>query len=350
MRKIAARARHLGRAGGVLLLLAGLIFLAGCQGASIAASSEQQKQPGTLSVANETMDFGNVTAHASSLSETVINTGGSTVTISQITITGTGFSLSGIAAPVTLAAGQKTSFSVTFSQTSAASASGSVTITSNASDPTLTIPLSATGIAAYGALTVNPSRLALGNVVVGSSGTASATLTANGTSVTVTAVNTNDEAVFSLSGLSLPVTIAAGESVPFTVSFSPQTTGAASSTLTFTSNARPSSTTEALTGTGTAPPTHTVDLSWEASTSTNISGYNIYRTVYSRSCGSFSKINLELNTSTVYTDSTVMDGMAYCYGVKAVNAREEESDYSNIVINVRIPASRKSGDMWGTLQ
>ena len=351
MRKTAARVGHLGRAGGGLLFVAGLIFLTGCQGVSIGAPSEQQKRPGTLSLANETLHFGNGTARAdSSLSETVTNTGGATVTISQITIRGTGFSLSGITAPVTLAAGQSTSFRVAFSQTSAASASGSVTITSNASNPTLTVPLSATTIAAYGVLTVNPSALALGNVVVGSSGTASATLTANGASVTVTAVNTNDGSMFSPSGLSLPVTIAAGESVPFTVSFSPQTTGAASSTLTFTSNAQPSSTTEVLTGTGTARPTHTVNLSWEASTSNNISGYNIYRAVYSGSCGSFSKISAEVITGTVYTDFTVMVGTAYCYGVKAVNAKGEESDYSNIVINVQILAPPRAEIGGGRLQ
>jgi len=79
-------------------------------------------------------------------------------------------------------------------------------------------------------------------------------------------------------------------------------------------------------------------LSWDASTSPNISGYNIYRAVYSGSCGSYSKINAVLNTSTLYTDSTVVDGTSYCYAATAVNSSEEESGYSNIVSNVQIPA------------
>jgi hypothetical protein len=122
------------------------------------------------------------------------------------------------------------------------------------------------------------------------------------------------------------------------VTFSPQVTGAASATLTFTSNAQPSTTTETLTGTGTPAPTYDVALSWTASTSPNISGYNIYRAVYTTSCGTFTKINSALNASTVYTDSVVVDGTNYCYATTAVNTSNEESGYSNIVPNVQIPA------------
>jgi len=190
---------------------------------------------------------------------------------------------------------------------------------------------------AAGQLTVTPTTLALGNVMEEASGTAPGTLTASGADVTVTAASTNNS-IFSVSGLSLPVTIPAGQSAPFTITFSPLTTGAASATLTVASNAQPATTTESLTGTGTAAPTRTVSLSWEASTSSNISGYNIYRAVYSSSCGSFSKINAALNTGTLYTDSTVVDGTSYCYAATAVNSSHDESGYSNVVSNVQIPA------------
>jgi hypothetical protein len=325
--------KHLGKVAGTLLLLAGLTSIVGCQGVSAAGS------PGTLASNPSSLSFGSVTVGSKqSLSETVTNSGGASVTISQVAISGSGFSLSGITAPVTLTAGQSAAFSVAFAPTAAASASGTVTITSNASDPTLTIALSGTGTAGAGQLSVSPTTLALGSVVVGTSGTASGSLSASGASVTVTAASTNDS-VFSVGGLSLPVTISAGQSLPFTVTFSPLTTGAASATLTFTSNAQPSTTTEALTGTGAPAPTHTVDLSWDASTSANISGYNIYRAVYTGSCGAFSKINSQLNTSTLYTDASVTDGTSYCYAATAVNSSNEESGYSNVVSNVQIPAS-----------
>src|SRR5262249_39740084 len=133
-----------------------------------------------------------------------------------------------------------------------------------------------------------PNSLAVGNVVVGTSATASGNVTAPGNDLTITAASTNN-AQFSIGGISLPATIPSGQSIPFTVTFSPQVTGTATATLTFTSSAQSSTTTEALTGTGTPAPTHIVSLSWNASSSPNVSGYNIYRAVYTNPCGSFSK-------------------------------------------------------------
>ncbi len=189
-----------------------------------------------------------------------------------------------------------------------------------------------------GQLAVTPSALTIGSVSTGASGTGSASLSASGADVTVTAATSNNSQ-FSVSGLSLPVTIAAGKSLPFTVTFSPSTAGAANATLTFASNAQPSTAAETLSGTGVAGPTHTVNLSWNASSSSNISGYNVYRAVYSTSsCGSFARINSTLNTGTLYTDSSVSDGTSYCYVTTAVNTSSEESGYSNIVSPVQIPA------------
>jgi len=292
---------------------------------------------GALGSNPTSLSFSSVTVGSKqTLSETVTNTGGSSVTISNVAISGTGFSLSGITAPVALAAGQAATFSVSFAPPSAGSVSGSITITSNASNPTLTIPLSATGVVAVGTLAVAPTTLNAGSAVVGTSGTASGSLTASGASVTVTAASTNNS-VFSVGGLSLPVTISAGQSVPFTVTFSPKTTGAVSATLTFTSNAQSSTTTESLTGTGLAAPTHTVNLSWNASTSSNIAGYNVYRAPFTTSCGSYGKVNSVLDTGTLYSDSSVVDGASYCYATTAVNTSNEESGYSNIVSNLQIP-------------
>lgn len=85
--------------------------------------------------------------------------------------------------------------------------------------------------------------------------------------------------------------------------------------------------------------THTVDLSWTASTSADISGYNVYRALYTTSCGSFSKINAVLVTSTSYTDSEVNNGKSYCYATTAVDMSNRESGYSNVVTDIQIPAS-----------
>lgn len=83
---------------------------------------------------------------------------------------------------------------------------------------------------------------------------------------------------------------------------------------------------------------HTVDLSWSASASPDISGYNVHRAVYTDSCGSFHKINRVLITATSYTDSEVADGASYCYATTAADVNNRESAFSNIVANVQIPA------------
>ena len=295
--------------------------------------------PGALGANPTSLDFGTVqVGNNQVLSETVTNTGGSSVTISQVAASGAGFKLSGLSTPVTLAAGQSANFNVTFTPTAAGTASGNATVTSDGTNPSLTIPLAGTATVAAGLLSATPATLAVGSVFVGASGTASGSLNASGANVTVTAASSNNSS-FTISGLSLPAVITAGHSAAFTLTFSPQVAGAASATLTFTSNAQPVTTTAAATGTGTAAPTHSVSLSWGASSSPNISGYNIYRAIYTGSCGSYSKINgSTLDTLTTYSDGSVTDGTNYCYATTAVNSSSEESGYSNIVSNVQIPA------------
>lgn len=294
--------------------------------------------PGTLTANPTSLGFGSVqVGNSQTLSQTVTNTGGESVTISAV-LASTGFSVSGITTPVTLAAGKSQTFSVTFTPTAAASASGTLTVSSNASNPTLTVGLTGTGTTATGVLAVSPTTLALGNVTVGSSGTASASLNASTASVTVSAVSSSNSQ-FSVTGLTLPVTIPSGQSAGFTVTFTPTSAAAASGTITFTSNGSPTTTQLGVSGTGVAAQTHTVSLSWTASTSSDISGYNIYRAPYTTACGSFAQINPSLDANTAYTDASVVNGSAYCYAATAVNTSDAESGYSNIVSNVQIPAN-----------
>jgi fibronectin type 3 domain-containing protein len=80
-----------------------------------------------------------------------------------------------------------------------------------------------------------------------------------------------------------------------------------------------------MTGTGTPPAQHTVDLSWTASA--NAVGYNIYRGTVSG--GPYTMINTSLDGSTAYTDSTVTSGTTYYYVATAVDGSSNESGYSN---------------------
>src|SRR5207302_3104879 len=80
----------------------------------------------------------------------------SSVTISQASVTGTGFRIGGLSLPLTLAAGHSVSFSVKFAPQSSGSVSGKVSILSNAANPALYVPLAGTGTTA-GQLSANPS-------------------------------------------------------------------------------------------------------------------------------------------------------------------------------------------------
>jgi hypothetical protein len=86
-----------------------------------------------------------------------------------------------------------------------------------------------------------------------------------------------------------------------------------------------------------APSVHSVNLAWAASTTPNVSGYNIYRAVYAGSCGHFSKIASVRGTNALFLDSDITGGASYCYAVTAVSSTNEESVYSNVVSNIQIP-------------
>ncbi|HUY14245.1 MAG TPA: hypothetical protein VMX16_11545 [Terriglobia bacterium] len=80
-------------------------------------------------------------------------------------------------------------------------------------------------------------------------------------------------------------------------------------------------------GSLTAPPSHSVSLSWTASTSTGILGYNVYRSLTSG--GPYSKLNSTPVSGTTYLDSSVIAGQTYYYVATAVGQGNVESAYSN---------------------
>ena len=290
--------------------------------------------PGTLSANPTSLSFGNVqVGHNKSLSETLTNTGGSNVTISQDTVTGTGFSVSGLNLPLTLTPSQQVTFSVIFTPQSSGNVNGNLTIISDGSNPSLVIPLSGTGTPA-GQLSVTPASLDFGNVVVGNNASLPATLNATGASVTVTSGNSSNSE-FTFSGLTFPVTIQAGNSAGFTVTFTPQAAGVANATLTFNSDAANSPTVQTLTGNGTSPTQHSVLLSWVASITPGVVGYNVYRG--NTSGGPYSKID-SLDPDTSYTDTSVANGKTYYYVTRAVDSSNQESVNSNEAVAV-IPPS-----------
>lgn len=293
-----------------------------------ATGSGQTATPGFLN-APSSMNLGSVAIGASqSQALTLSNTGGSSLAISSASLTGAGFSMSSLVLPYSLAAGQSVALSITFSPTAAGSANGTLALTSNASDPSIAVTLGGSGAspATTGKLAVTPASMSFGNVDVGSTQAQSGSITASGGSVTLSS-SSSSNSQFTLSGLTLPATIAAGQSIPFTLTFAPTAPGAAAATISFFGGTSISAA-ESVSGNG-ATIQHIVALSWNPSNSTSVSGYNVYRST--AAAGPYARVNPSLNSALSFSDSTVQSGQTYYYVTTAVDATGAESSYSNQV-------------------
>ncbi len=248
-------------------------------------------------------------------------------TIDSFQVNGSGFSISAPAAPLVLAGGQSVTVNISFSPLSSGLIGGSVFV----AGPNINVPLVGTGVTSVvGKLIVSPTSLNFGNVNVGSSTTQPSSVSATGGSVTISA-ETNNNPQFQMTGISLPVTIPAGQTLAFDVVFAPTQSGSTSGSLAFASNASNALSTEAVSGSGVATQ-KSVNLSWNASSS-SVAGYNVYR---GSSIGAYSKINSSMDPSTTYTDSTIASGATYYYAATAVNSTGQESAYS-AAIKVAVP-------------
>jgi len=161
---------------------------------------------------------------ATNTTVTLSNSGASDLSITQATLSGAGFALSDLTVPLTLRAGDSTSATVRFAPPSNGSFTGSVTFatTSNQVNGTVVLNFSGAGASVSpGTLSPNPASLGFGNVPVGNGSNLSETLTnVGGSAVTISQANVTGGA-FSISGLTLPLTLTANESVTFTATFTP---------------------------------------------------------------------------------------------------------------------------------
>jgi Abnormal spindle-like microcephaly-assoc'd, ASPM-SPD-2-Hydin len=269
------------------------------------------------------LSFGNVEVGVSStLAAVVTNTGQRKVVLDGWQTEGAGFSVSGATFPLVLPAGKALKLDITFKPQAVGPVGGS----SFVSGPNLNIAFTGIGIGVGSPeLAITPFTLSFGDVVVGAIEKRTVELSAIGGGVTISSVSSSNSQ-FAVLDTSFPLTIPVGRSVSVTVAFTPQSNGTPSATLSFASNAADSPARSGLTGTGTAA---FVSLSWIASTSPEVMGYNIYRKA--SLAGSYAKINSRVDPDTTYTDATVVHGTTYYYATTAVNSKGKESDYSNRV-------------------
>jgi len=309
----------------------------GSASGSISVSSNSPNSPMTIALTGtgtqpeigaipSSAPFGNVTVgNTNSQTITLTNGGTANLTISQGSVSGNGFKITGLSTPLTIQPGGNATFNAVFTPTGAGKVTGSVSLANDAPSSPYTIALSGTGVTQTQVLTFNVSGLSFGNVSVGSNSSLPATLTNTGNaSVTVSSSNTTG-AGFTVSGVSPGETLNPNQSIPVTVQFAPSAAGAVNGNLTIVSNATDSPTSIGLTGTGTQQAA-TVALGWTASTSSVI-GYNVYRGTTTGGPYS-SKLTSSPVGSTQFTDTGVQSGLTYYYVVTSVNSNDVESVYS----------------------
>jgi hypothetical protein len=131
-------------------------------------------------------------------------------------------------------------------------ATGTISITSNAPTSPTSVSLSGSGIAATHTLGVSSTSLSFGNVNVGSSSSQNVTVTNTGNSnVTISGVTTLGVG-FSASGVSAGTTLAPNQSVPLNVAFAPTVAGSVIGSISVVSNATNSPAIVTVSGSGVA--------------------------------------------------------------------------------------------------
>jgi hypothetical protein len=217
-----------------LLAIFGLIVMSGCVGLG---------KPGTIpgvamQVTPNPLNFGTVMVGSSSTqSVTVSNGGAAKFTLSKVSASGTGFTISGLSAPETLAPGQSVKLTVVFKPTSAATESVNLLVAINAQGLQTAGSLNGTGSTSL--LSVTPSVVGFGNVSVGSPVTQPLRLT-NGGSASVAIKSASATGTgFSISGLTTPQTLTPGESVSFMAEFNPKVAGSEAGTISIVTASSP---------------------------------------------------------------------------------------------------------------
>jgi hypothetical protein len=239
--------------------------------------------------------------------------------------------MSGLADGAQVAAGRSSTFNVAFKPAKTGAITGSASINFSAAGKTvpLTVSLSGNGVTATGTLQVSPTAMNFGDVLVGHSGSLSLKVTNAGNSALTTNRATVSGSGFSTIGALSGLTLQPGQSDSVTVVFQPAVKGNASGTISI--QAGVTTTSIALSGAGTtaSSSSHSVSLSWGASTSPGVVGYYIKRGTTSG--GPYSFLNSSPDAGDSYVDSTVQAGKEYFYVVVAVSSGGHQSEASEQV-------------------
>jgi hypothetical protein len=285
------------------------------------------------------LNFASQAVGTSTAAQTVSlgNTGSAPLSITSITITGTN---AGDFAQIntcgsSVAAGNNCTISVTFTPTASGTRTASVGVSDNASGSPQRVALSGTGAAPAG-IGLSPTSLSFGSQPVATSSALQTITVSNNSSTSfgisglaITGTNSGDFAEVTTCGNSL----AAGATCTIGVTFTPSATGPRAATLSVIDTASGSPPTASFTGTGSPD----VILSWSASPSSGILGYNVYRGTASGGEGS-TPLNSTPISGTTYVDANVTAGTTYYYFLTSLSSNGVQSSPSNET-EARVPST-----------
>ena len=119
----------------------------GCAAFKAMASQSGGTSGPVLTINAQSVSFGSVAVNGSAAQSIVFTSSGSTpVKVNALTVSGSGFTISGMSSPVTLNPGQTATLIVEFLPAIVGPTTGQLTVTSDSStNPTLNVPLSGTG-------------------------------------------------------------------------------------------------------------------------------------------------------------------------------------------------------------
>src|ERR1700675_2083824 len=214
------------------------------------AGTATSQSIGKLIATPAALNFNNIKEGSTASAVTTLkNVGGANVTLSQISLSGSGFSTSGIATPVLVVPGESLALTVKYSPTSARTSSGDISVVSAQGGIT---SISVSGTESQSGLTLSPASINFGNAVTGVANTQTVQIGNPGTvPVTITAANISG-AGFSDSRFVLPLTLNAGKTATFNVQFNPKSAGASTGSLSLVSDATNPPSAIALSGAGGA--------------------------------------------------------------------------------------------------
>src|SRR6266481_210428 len=168
--------------------------LSGCSGIVSAGSNSQPASQAAIQVTPPSVNFGSIVA-GKKISQTVsvANTGNISVNISQVNVSSSQFSVSGLTMPFSLPAGQSTSFQVWFDVTDERTATGTLTLRTDTGVASEQVALAGTATTAPQQIGVTPASLNLGSATVGTTVKGTVTVSnGGGSNLTISSISVRD--------------------------------------------------------------------------------------------------------------------------------------------------------------